>query len=120
MKNISENISKQIIPENSAKVTTIVGEIFDILKFIRSIFRLKQNTAVFTVVFSLSKKSGYREELLAEVSTDREAHGKKPLDDEGEPLRSGRQKKDNTSQKKRAQRKKEAKKQKTVTQSRKS
>ena len=57
----------------------------------------------------------YRDELLAEVNADREAHGKKPLDEEDGPPKSGGQKKDNTSQKKRARRKKEAKKQKTAT-----
>ena len=42
----------------------------------------------------------YRDELLAEVNADREAHGKKPLDEEDGPPKSGGQKKDNTSQKK--------------------
>ncbi|USF28334.1 IS1182 family transposase ISBcl1 [Firmicutes bacterium ASF500] len=57
----------------------------------------------------------YQEELLAEVNADREAHGKKPLDDEEEPPKAGGKKQDNTSKKKQARRKKEAKKQKTVT-----
>ena len=57
----------------------------------------------------------YQEELLAEVNADREAHGKKPLDDEDEPPKAGGKKQDNTSKKKRTRRKKAAKKQKTVT-----
>ena len=57
----------------------------------------------------------YQEELLAEVNADREAHGKKPLDDEDEPPKAGGKKQDNTSKKKQARRKKAAKKQKTVT-----
>ena len=57
----------------------------------------------------------YQEELLAEVNADREAHGKKPLDDEDEPPKAGGKKQDNTSKKKQARRKKAAKKQKTAT-----
>ena len=57
----------------------------------------------------------YQEELLAEVNADREAHGKKPLDDEDEPPKEGGKKRDNTSKKKQIRRKKAAKKQKTVT-----
>ena len=57
----------------------------------------------------------YQEELLAEVNADREAHGKKPLDDEDEPPKAGGKKQDNTSKKKQPRRKKAAKKQKTAT-----
>ena len=57
----------------------------------------------------------YQEELLAEINADREAHGKKPLNDEDEPPKAGGKKRDNTSKKKQARRKKEAKKQKTAT-----
>ncbi len=57
----------------------------------------------------------YQEEPLAEVNADREVHGKKPLDDEGEPPKAGGKKQDNTSRKKQARRKKAEKKQKTVT-----
>jgi transposase len=51
----------------------------------------------------------YQEELLAEVNADREAHGKKPLDEEDEPPKAGGKKQDNTSKKKQARRKKGAK-----------
>ena len=37
------------------------------------------------------------EELLAAVNADREAHGKKPLDDGDEPPETGGKKRDNTS-----------------------
>ena len=57
----------------------------------------------------------YGEELLAEINADREAHGKRPLDDEDGPPKAGGKKRDNTSKKKLARRKKEANKQKTVT-----
>ena len=63
----------------------------------------------------LAAAKRYQEELLAEVNADREAHGKKPLDDEDEPPKAGGKKQDNTSKKKRTRRKKAAKKQKTVT-----
>lgn len=43
----------------------------------------------------------YQEELLAEVNADREAHGKKPLDDEDEPPKEGGKKRDNTSKRSR-------------------
>ncbi len=39
----------------------------------------------------------YQEELLAEVNADREAHGKKPLDDGDEPPEIGGRKRDKTS-----------------------
>ena len=51
------------------------------------------------------------------MNADREAHGKKPLDDGDEPPETGGRKRDNTSKKKQARRKKAAKKQKTVTMS---
>ena len=47
----------------------------------------------------------YAEELMAEVNADREAHGKKPFDDE--PPTAPKKRKDNTSRKKLARRKKE-------------
>lgn len=47
----------------------------------------------------------YREELLAEINADREAHGKKPFDDNDEPPKS--KKRDNTSKNKLARRKKQ-------------
>ena len=47
----------------------------------------------------------YRDELLAEINADREAHGKKPFDD-GDPPRPTKKKRDNTSKKKLARRKK--------------
>ena len=55
----------------------------------------------------------YRDELMAEINADREAHGKKPFDDEDAP--KGTKRRDNTSRKKLAQRKKAAKGKKTVT-----
>ena len=55
----------------------------------------------------------YAKELMAEVNADREAHGKKPFDDE--PPTAPKKRKDNTSKKKMARRKKE--KTKTVTKS---
>ena len=52
----------------------------------------------------------YAEELLEEINADREAHGKKPFDDEQKPPKSkNQQKKNNTSKKKLKRRKKEAK-----------
>ena len=48
----------------------------------------------------------YRDELVAEVNADREVHGKKPFDDEDEPLKPTGEKRDNTSKKKLARRKK--------------
>ena len=48
----------------------------------------------------------YREELLAEVNADREAHGKKPFDDDNEPPKPRGKKRDNASKKKQARRKK--------------
>ena len=62
----------------------------------------------------------YAEELMEEVNADREAHGKKPFEDDTDddnsnvPPTSPRKKRDNTSKKKLKKRKKEAKK-KTVT-----
>ena len=55
----------------------------------------------------------YRDELLAEINADREAHGKKPFDDNDPPKGSKRQ--DNTSRKKLARRKKAAKQQKLTS-----
>ena len=52
----------------------------------------------------------YAEELLEEINADREAHSKKPFDDEQKPPNSkNQQKKNNTSKKKLKHRKKEAK-----------
>ncbi len=52
----------------------------------------------------------YAEELLEEINADREAHGKKPFDDEQKPPKSkNQQKKNNTSKKKLKRRKKEEK-----------
>ena len=50
----------------------------------------------------------YQEELLAEINADREAHGKKPFDDDmdDKPPKCGGKKRDNTSKKKLARRKK--------------
>ena len=48
----------------------------------------------------------YQEELQAEVNADREAHGKKPLDDGDEPPKAGGKEQDSTSKKKQARRKK--------------
>ena len=50
----------------------------------------------------------YQGELLAEVNADREAHGKKPFDDDmdDKPPKCGGKKRDNTSKKKLARRKK--------------
>ena len=39
----------------------------------------------------------YQGELLAEINADREAHGKKPFDDEDDPPKSTGKKRDNTS-----------------------
>ncbi len=65
----------------------------------------------------------YAKELMEEVNTDREAHGKKPFADDGEdedsndsPPTPPKKKRDNTSKKKLKKQKKEAKK-KTVTKS---
>ena len=55
----------------------------------------------------------YREELMAEINADREAHGKKPFDDDDAP--KGTKRRDNTSRKKLARRKKAEKGKKTVT-----
>ena len=55
----------------------------------------------------------YREELMAEVNADREAHGKKPFDDDDLPKETKRR--DNTSKKKLARRKKAEKGKKMVT-----
>ena len=50
----------------------------------------------------------YAKELMAEVNADREAHGKKPFDeDNDEPPTAPKKRKDNTSRKKLARRKKE-------------
>ena len=50
----------------------------------------------------------YAKELMAEVNADREAHGKKPFDeDNDEPPTAPKNRKDNTSRKKLARRKKE-------------
>ena len=56
----------------------------------------------------------YAKELMKEVNADREAHGKKPFDDDDHPT-SPKKPKDNTSKKKLARRKKE--KNRTVTKS---
>ena len=55
----------------------------------------------------------YRDELMAEVNADREAHGKKPFDDD-DP-RKGTKRRDNTSREKQARRKQAEKGKKTVT-----
>jgi len=64
----------------------------------------------------------YAEELMEEVNADREAHGKKPFEDDSdeddnsnEPPTPPRKKRDNTSKKKLKKRKKEAKKTVTVS-----
>ena len=49
----------------------------------------------------------YAKELMEEVNADREAHGKKPFDDDNDPPASPRKHKDNTSKKKLARRKKQ-------------
>ena len=49
----------------------------------------------------------YAKELMGEVNADREAHGKKPFDDDNDPPASPRKHKDNTSKKKLARRKKQ-------------
>ena len=41
----------------------------------------------------------YRDELLAEINADREAHGKKPFDDNDDPPRPTKKKWNNTSKK---------------------
>ena len=56
----------------------------------------------------------YRDELMAEINADREAHGKKPFDDDNEPSKRAKRR-DNTSRKKLARRKKAEKGKKTVT-----
>ena len=48
----------------------------------------------------------YQEELMVEINADREAHGKKPFDDESDPPKAGGKKRDNTSKKEQARRKK--------------
>ena len=48
----------------------------------------------------------YQEELLAEINADRETHGKKPFDDDGDPPGPAKKKRDNTSKKKLARREK--------------
>ena len=55
----------------------------------------------------------YRDELMAEVNADREAHGKKPFDDD-DPQK-GTKRRDNTSREKQARRKQAEKGKKTVT-----
>ena len=49
----------------------------------------------------------YAKELMEEVNADREAHGKKPFEDDDEPPKSPKKCRDNTSKKKLARRKKE-------------
>lgn len=49
----------------------------------------------------------YAKELMEEVNADREAHGKKPFDDDNGPPASPKKHKDNTSKKKLARRKKQ-------------
>ena len=49
----------------------------------------------------------YASELMEEVNADREAHGKKPFNDDNDPPASPRKRKDNTSKKKLARRKKQ-------------
>lgn len=49
----------------------------------------------------------YAKELMEEVNADREAHGKKPFDDNDEPPTPTKKRRDNTSKKKLARRKKE-------------
>ncbi|MCG4774891.1 transposase, partial [Lawsonibacter sp. DFI.5.51] len=49
----------------------------------------------------------YAKELMEEVNADREAHGKKPFDDDNDSPASSRNHKDNTSKKKLARRKKQ-------------
>ena len=58
----------------------------------------------------------YAKELMEEVDADREAHGKKPFNDENSPPAAPKKKRDNTSKKKLKRRKKEEKKR-TVTKS---
>ena len=48
-----------------------------------------------------------QKELMEEVNADREAHDKKPFDDDNDPPASPRKHKDNTSKKKLARRKKQ-------------
>ena len=57
----------------------------------------------------------YAKELMDEVNADREAHGRKPFDDDNDHPTSPKKPKDNTSKKKLARRKKEKKR--TVTKS---
>lgn len=57
----------------------------------------------------------YAKELMEEVNADREAHGKKPFDNDDDPSAPTRKRRDNTSKKKLARRKKE--KPRTVTKS---
>ena len=47
----------------------------------------------------------YANELMGEVNADREAHGKKPFDNDDEPPMPSKKQKDNTSRKKLARRK---------------
>ena len=54
----------------------------------------------------LAASKHYAKELMEEVNTDREAHGKKHFDDDDEPLVPTKKRRDNTS-KKQARRKKE-------------
>lgn len=49
----------------------------------------------------------YAEELMEEVNADREAHGKKPFDNDDDPPAPARKSRDNTSRKKLTRRKKE-------------
>ena len=49
----------------------------------------------------------YAEELMEEVNADREAHGKKPFDNDDDPPAPARKRRDNTSRKKLTRRKKE-------------
>lgn len=65
-----------------------------------------------TVIPVVSKR--YAQELMEEVNADRQAHGRKPFDDDVPP-KSGGQRRDNTSRKKLARRKKD--KTRTVTKS---
>ena len=57
----------------------------------------------------------YAKELMEEVNADREAHGKKPFDNDDDPPAPTKKRRDNTSKKKLARRKKE--KTRTVTKS---
>ena len=46
----------------------------------------------------------YAKELMKEVNTDRESHGKKPFDDDDEPPAPTKKRRNNTSRKQRARR----------------